>query len=392
MISVAQAQKIVIEKASLLPRTLVPVSKSRQRYLAEAINAPISLPPFRQSAMDGYAFIYEEGITSLTLAGKVQAGATKVPQLKKGEAIRIFTGAPVPDAANTVIIQEHTQFEDQILHLQKLPAKGANIRPVGEQVTEGVKVLEQGHAINEASIGFLAGLGITEVSVYSLPKVAVLMTGDELQEPGTPLEPNQIYESNGIMLKNALARLGIIEVTLVKAKDTFKETKNSIAQALETHDVLLVSGGISVGDYDFVQEALKANSVTEHFYKVNQKPGKPLWFGTKDSKSVFGLPGNPASSLTAFYVYVLPHLRARMGSLSPFLPTRKARLTEAVKNPFGKTLFLKAGVTDETITPYTGQASSMLNTYALSNALLVVEEDQEMLEKGQQVGYIDLNF
>ena len=388
MISVAQAQKIVIEKASLLPRTLVPVSKIRHRYLAQAINAPISLPPFRQSAMDGYAFIYEEGITSLTLAGKVQAGATKVPQLKKGEAIRIFTGAPVPDAADTVIIQEHTQLEDQILHLQKLPAKGANIRPV----TEGVKVLEQGHAINEASIGFLAGLGITEVSVYSLPKVAVLMTGDELQEPGTPLQPNHIYESNGIMLKNALARLGIFEVTLVKAKDTFEETKNSIAQALETHDVLLVSGGISVGDYDFVQEALKANSVTEHFYKVNQKPGKPLWFGTKDSKSVFGLPGNPASSLTAFYVYLLPHLRARMGSLSPFLSTRKAGLTESVKNPFGKTLFLKAGLTDDTITPYTGQASSMLNTYALSNALLVVEEDQEMLEKGQQVGYIDLNF
>lgn len=392
MISVAQAQKSVIDNAALLPKQKVELGASSNQFLAQDIIAPISLPPFRQSAMDGYAFIYDENCTSLKIVGKVQAGAAEVPKLKRGEAIRIFTGAAVPAEADTVIIQEHTQPKGDQLLIEKLPAKGANIRPIGEQIEKGNVVLKQGHQINEASIGFMAGLGLTEIEVYRNPKVAVLMTGDELQAPGSELKPNHIYESNGIMLKSALKRIGIDSIELLKVEDTLEATIKVVKNALENADVLLVSGGISVGDYDFVQGALIANEVEEHFYKVNQKPGKPLWFGTKEDKSVFGLPGNPASSLTAFYVYVLPHLRARMGSLDPFLPQRKARLTTTIKNIHGKTLFLKAGVTRVKITPYTGQASSMLNTYALSNALLMVPEEKELLEEGDWVTYIDLNF
>ena len=328
----------------------------------------------------------------MKVVGQVQAGDTAIPELNAGEAIRIFTGAPVPDAADTVVIQEHITRIDDKLILNTIPARQANVRPIGEQITAGTAVLKKGHSINEASIGFLAGLGFTSVKVYRKPSVSILTTGNELQKPGTPLKPNHIYESNGIMLKNALARLGITEVQILKAQDTLDATKAAVKNALQASDVVLVSGGISVGDYDFVQEALLSNGVNEHFYKVNQKPGKPLWFGTTGDRSVFGLPGNPASSLTAFYIYVLPHLRKRMGSLSPFLNERKAELTEDINNSIGKTLFLKAGVAGTKITPYTGQASSMLNTYALSNALLVISDKETSLKAGDLVNYIDLNF
>lgn len=391
MIAVSEAQQIIEQHSIRLDTQHVKLEACLGFYLAEDVQAPFSLPSFRQSAMDGYAFIHSESKT-LKVSGQVQAGDTSIPQLKPGEAIRIFTGAPVPDAADNVIIQEHTTRNGDELILDKIPAKNANIRPIGEQIKKGEFVLKQGHYINEATIGFLAGLGFTEILVYKKPRVAILTTGNELQERGTELKSNHIYESNGIMLSSALNRIGITDIELIKAEDTLEATKNSVQKALEKADVVLVSGGISVGDYDFVQEALIQNEVKEHFYKVNQKPGKPLWFGTKGKKSVFGLPGNPASSLTCFYVYVLPHLRLRMGSKKPYLEKRKAILQQEVKNIHDKTLFLKAGVSEDQITPFTGQASSMLNTYAISNALLVIEPEQTVVKKGKTVSYLDLNF
>ncbi len=391
MIAVSEAQQLIEQHSIRLDTQHVKLEACLGFYLAEDIQAPFSLPSFRQSAMDGYAFIHSESKT-LKVSGQVQAGDTSIPQLKPGEAIRIFTGAPVPDAADNVIIQEHTTRNGDELILDKIPAKNANIRPIGEQIKKGEFVLKQGHYINEATIGFLAGLGFTEILVYKKPRVAILTTGNELQERGTELKPNHIYESNGIMLSSALKRIGITDIELIKAEDSLEATKNLVQKALEKADVVLVSGGISVGDYDFVQEALIQNEVKEHFYKVNQKPGKPLWFGTKGKKSVFGLPGNPASSLTCFYVYVLPHLRLRMGSKKPYLEKRKAILQQEVKNIHDKTLFLKAGISEDQIIPFTGQASSMLNTYAISNALLVIEPEQTVVKKGKTVSYLDLNF
>jgi len=391
MISVSEAQQKIIANFTEMPVVKIELAKSAGSYLAENLVAPLSLPSFRQSAMDGYAIIHSES-NKLHVSGQVQAGDVTLLDLKAGEAIRIFTGAPIPNAADTVIIQEHVIRTGDTISIEKLPLQGANVRPVGEQISKGAVVLKKGHHINEASIGFMAGLGITEINVYAKPKVSILTTGNELQEPGTVLKPNHIYESNGVMLQMALHRLGIETIQLIKVSDTLKATIQAVKSTLDKSDVLLVSGGISVGDFDFVQEAFESNNVENHFYKVNQKPGKPLWFGTKGEKSVFGLPGNPASSLTCFYAYVLPHLRKRMGAEHPFLNTRKAKLTSEIKNPYGKTLFLKAGVTEDTITPYTGQASSMLNTYALSNALIIVPEECEVLNAGDWIQYIDLNF
>ncbi len=391
MIAVTEAFDLIRKNSSVLPVEEISLEMALGYFLADDLQAPISLPSFRQSAMDGYAFRHSDAVT-LRVKGQVQAGATELPQLEEGEAIRIFTGAPVPEAADTVVIQEHTKREGDVLHLEKIPSKNANIRPVGEQIRAGDTVLTRGHYLNEASIGFLAGLGFTHLKVYRKPKVTILTTGNELQERGAPLKPHHIYESNGIMLENALKRLGIVKVEKIKVADTLAATVAAVKQALQASDVLLLSGGISVGDYDFVQEALVQNGVTEHFYKINQKPGKPLWFGTKEAHSVFGLPGNPASSLTCFYAYVLPHLRQRMGSLKPFLEEREALVKQHISNPFGKTLFLKAGVTQNSIKPFTGQASSMLNTYAVSNALLIVPADKSEVHPGETVTYLDLNF
>lgn len=391
MISVLEAQEFVLKNAEKLPVITLKLEDSLGFYLATDCVSPLSLPSFRQSAMDGYAFKHTNE-TRLKVTGQIQAGDLSTPHLKPGEAVRIFTGAPVPDTADTVVIQEHTTREGDTLIIEKLPLPKANVRPIGEQLTAGTQVLNRGHQINEASIGFMAGLGLTEVKVFAKPKVCILTTGNELQERGKPLKPNHIYESNGIMLQNALKRLGILDIQLLKAEDTLDATSKAVHQALENADVLIVSGGISVGDFDFVQQAFQDNGIEEHFYKVNQKPGKPLWFGTKGDKSVFGLPGNPASSLTCFYAYVLPHLRSRMGSINPLLNKRSAILTETITNIHGKTLFLKAGANGTTIKPFTGQASSMLNTYALSNALLLIPEDTEQLNAGDAVTYLDLNF
>ncbi|WP_405327619.1 gephyrin-like molybdotransferase Glp [Leeuwenhoekiella sp. LLG6367-2.1] len=391
MISVSEAQTLVIKYAEKLPICNIELENSLGYFLAEDCIAPISLPSFRQSAMDGYAFI-NTGDKHLKVIGQVQAGDSITPQLKSGEAIRIFTGAPLPDGADTVVIQEHVNRDGDSIHIEKLPALGANVRPIAEQLKAGTTVLKTGHKINEASIGFMAGLGLTHLKAYQKPRICILTTGNELQTRGTLLKPNHIYESNGIMLETALKRLGVFDIQIVKVEDSLSQTIDAVHNSLKSADVLLVSGGISVGDFDFVREAFQQNEIEEHFYKVNQKPGKPLWFGSKGSKSVFGLPGNPASSLSCFYAYVLPHIQKRSGSLNPFLEKRTAFLTEKIKNIHSKTLFLKAGVYNNEITPFTGQASSMLNTFANSNALLIVPEQIEDLEIGDSVSYLDLNY
>ncbi len=299
MISFSEALNIIETVKSSITKTKVSVDSSLNKILAEDIISPINMPPFRQSAMDGYAIKYTNSDT-YELVDESKAGDGKFIELKKGQAVRIFTGALVPDEADTVVIQEHVSRSHNSISITKLPNKFDNVRPVGEQVKKGDLVLKKGLKLNAAAIGFLSGIGISKVLVYKTPKVSIVVTGNELQESGKQLEDGKIYESNSFMLSAALKNLGISDISILKTKDTFEETKNTISKALENSNVVLISGGISVGDYDFVQEALKVNGVEELFYKVNQKPGKPLWFGQKNDQFVFGLPGNPASALVLF--------------------------------------------------------------------------------------------
>jgi molybdopterin molybdotransferase len=373
-----------------MPIRKIKVAKSLGFILAEAIYSPMDMPPFRQSAMDGYAFAFSE-LQQFNVVSTSQAGDFSNKKIKKGDAIRIFTGAYVPDNLDTVVMQEHTTVANQTVEITKMPAQFANVRNKGEQIKENELVLKNNTVITPAAVGFLACLGITEITVYAKPKVAIVVTGNELVKVGKKLTEGKIYESNSIMLQAALQGIGIKKIETFRVKDNLKATKKVLKNCLAAFDVVLVSGGISVGDYDFVKEALLSNGVEELIYKINQKPGKPLFFGKKDKTIVFALPGNPASTLTSFYIYVQPALKINMGFEAIHLPEITRKITISFENTSGKTLFLKAFFDDEKVKVLESQSSAMLNTFAIANGLICLPFDQVNIEKGQEVLVIPLN-
>jgi molybdopterin molybdotransferase len=390
MIQVDQALSIIVGNSCEMPIRKIKVTKSLGFILAEAIYSPMDMPPFRQSAMDGYAFMHVE-LQQFNVVSTSQAGDFSNKKIKKDQAIRIFTGAYVPDNLDTVVMQEHTTVKDKTVEITKMPVRFANVRDKGEQIRENELVLENNTVINPAVIGFLACLGITEITVYTKPKVAIIVTGNELVKAGKKLAQGKIYESNSIMLQAALQGIGIKKMETFRVKDNLKATKKVLKYCLSAFDVVLVSGGISVGDYDFVKEALLSNGVEELFYKINQKPGKPLFFGKKDKTIVFALPGNPASTLTSFYIYVHPALKINMGFEAVHLPKIKRKITAQFENTSGKTLFLKAFFDDEKVMVLESQSSAMLNTFAVANALICLPYDVVKIEKDQEVLVVPIN-
>ncbi|MDR7131519.1 molybdopterin molybdotransferase [Algoriphagus sp. 4150] len=389
MISVSEALDLIKTHTQQLPTGKMPLRDAHGCFLAEEVFAPISLPSFRQSAMDGYAFRHGE-IHNLKVIGECKAGDALEFELDDNQAVRIFTGARVPDQADTVVIQEHVEVNGSKIAILNLPEKHTNVREIGEQVQAGDPVLPAGTKINESIIGFLAGFGITEVLVFNKPKITLIVTGNELQEAGSPLKPGCIYESNALMLESALKSRGYDSVRILKVQDELEATIKTVAGGLES-DLLLLSGGISVGDYDFVNEALKANAVQEIFYKVNQKPGKPLWFGKRDKTLVFALPGNPASTLTCFLIYALSALKIMSGNTDFNLNFQSATLKHQTFNKFGKTVFLLGKEHNGEIEIFDKQASSMLISYALGNALVMIPEHKELLEAGESIRYLPIN-
>lgn len=390
MIQVDQALSIIAENSSKMPVRKIKVAKSLGFVLAEAIYSPIHMPPFRQSAMDGYAFAHSD-LSKLAVISSSQAGDYSNLKLEKNEAIRIFTGAYIPDDADTVVMQEHTTATEGTIQIDTMPVPFANVRKKGEQIKKGKLVLEKDTIITAAAIGFFACLGIINIKVYSKPKVAILVTGNELIKAGKKLPQGKIYESNSVMLEAALKEVGINKPKVFRVKDSLKATTKMVESCLAHFDVVLISGGISVGDYDFVKEALLQNGVEELFYKINQKPGKPLFFGKKEEKLVFGLPGNPASSLTCFYVYVLPALKKRLGFTDIHLPKMNRKITTAYQNKTGKTLFLKGLYDDECVTILESQSSAMLNTFAVANCFIYIPHTVEGIQENQEVQIIPFN-
>lgn len=390
MIQVEEALSIIAAQSCKMPTRKIKVSKSLHYILAKAIYSPIDMPPFRQSAMDGYAFKHSE-LQDFKVVNTSQAGDFSNFKIAKNEAVRIFTGAFVPDDLDTVVMQEHTTRTGDILGILKMPACFANVRAKGEQVKKDELVLEKNTLITPAAIGFLAGLGITEILVFAKPKVAIVVTGNELVSSGKKLPKGKIYESNSIMLKSALSEMGIHKVKKVRVRDNFKDTKKVLKQCLTCFDVVLVSGGISVGDYDFVKEALLRNGVKELFYKINQKPGKPLFFGKINQTIVFALPGNPASALSCFFVYVYPALKISMGFCSIHLPKMKRKINTSFENTTGKSLFLKGFYDGDTVTVLESQSSAMLNTFATANALIYLPYDSIEIHENQEVMVIPIH-
>ncbi len=388
MLSIKQAIKALDENVFLLPITELVITDVADHVLAMDVFSPINMPPFRQSAMDGYALNIQNN--QYTVIGEVKTGDQESYSLKPGEAIRIFTGAMVPESANAVVKQELVSRDKDLIDIEGIIKIGSNIRPLGEQVQKGVLALKKGTKLNPAAVGYLATLGIYKVKVYAKPRVTVLVTGNELVEPGNSILPGQIFESNSTMLIAALKKVGYNDIRKFSIKDNFEETQQRIHQSIEESDVVLITGGISVGDYDFVGKALDKLGVKQIFYKVKQKPGKPLYCGKKEQCMVFALPGNPAAALSCFYVYVLGAMRQMCGEEKQTVFREKLELNRDVVNKSGRGLLLKAVKRSNKVEILDSQSSAMLNTFALANVLVYIPSDKEFLYEGEIVEAIPI--
>ncbi len=382
MVTIEEAHKIIKNQQVKLKTETRKLSDCLGYSLSENIIAPFDMPSFDNSAMDGYALcgISQEYI----IIGEVAAGDKKEFKLKKGEAVRIFTGAKVPENTSAVMMQEKTNVQGNKLALDQMPKEAQNIRRKGEELTRGQLVFEKGSTITPAGIGLIGSLGIQKVEVYKKPIINLITTGNELIEPGKPRAEGQIYESNSYALASACEQFGFKCGNKKQIEDDFEAIKAGIKESLETTDILILSGGISVGDYDFVKQALEENGVEEQFYKVFQKPGKPLYFGRKKDKYVFALPGNPASSLSCFYLYVLPFLYKLSGSAKNGLQRYSFPISHDFENKGDRPSFLKAKIGNAKVDILDGQGSSMVLSMAHGNALAFIDAETS-LKKGEKV-------
>lgn len=385
MILVKQAKKLINKNVFPLPIMENIVTDALDSYLAEDIIAPVSIPLFNQSAMDGYAFKYCDINQPLNIVDEIPAGDTRTTAIKDGETVRIFTGSKVPASCDTVVMQELVEINNGKLYINdKGLIQGGNIRVKGNQIEKGSIALKKGTKINAGAIGFLATLGITKVNVYQKPKAVIIATGSELVKSGEKLAEGQIYESNTAMLEAALKKKGI-QPTIFVVKDNKEGTSKVIAEALKNNELILLSGGISVGDYDFVKEALENNDVKEVFYKIKQKPGKPLYFGKTEKSYIFALPGNPAAALNCFYEYVNMAINILMGNPQIDLTTISLPISKSYQKKTGRANFLKAKTDFKTATPLDGQGSDALQAFSLANCIIYLSEDTEVINKNENV-------
>lgn len=388
MVSVTEAKQLIAANSTYTETTTVSLKAAAGLVLAADIVASADIPAYPQSSMDGYAFRYADWRQDapLEIQGEMAAGSSTPIELRAGQAARIFTGAPVPAGADTVAMQEKTTVQQHSLYItDDQLQKGNHVRPAGSEIAAGATALKSGSLLTPAAIGFLAGIGITEVQVYKRPRISILVTGNELQPPGRPLAYGQVYESNSYALTAVLQQLGFAEVQVAQVADNFDAVQQTIGQLLEQSTVLLITGGVSVGDYDFVAKALAANGVETLFHRVKQKPGKPLYFGKKQQQWVFGLPGNPSSVLTCFYEYVLPALDQMLHKPQRGLPVQTALLSQNCSKKAGLTHFLKAQYANGTVTPLDAQESYRMRSFALANCLICLGENDTSFNKGDTV-------
>ena len=401
MISVADAKGLIADSVLRLDAVEVKLMDGLGRCLAEDIFSPIDMPGFAQSAMDGYAFLWRgyEEFGKMEIVGEVAAGAAEAgPRPAPYQAVRIFTGAPVPEGFDTVLMQEKASVRDGMLEvLDPDLIYGRNVRLSGSEIAKGSLAMKKGTILSAAGIGFLASLGLEKLVVVREPRVTLIVTGDELQQPGLPLGFGQVYESNSQLLQAAFLHLRFSQPKIVYAKDDLPGLTESIRLALLDSDMIVLTGGVSVGDYDFVVPAAEAAGTTSVFHKIKQKPGKPMFFGVKDcgvdaktdlvtpkQTVVFGLPGNPASVLSCFYQYVLTALEVASGC-SVSLKVKTATFIDGYKKNPGLTHFLKGIYSDGVVRLLGAQESYRLSSFSVANCLIEIPEEGSEIAAGASV-------
>ncbi len=392
MITFEGAKKLLEENLFNLEPVKIPVKSAVSHILGEDIYSPLDLPPFTNSAMDGYAVRFEKSDKEMSFKlrkGEIKAGDYKKIKLRPGEAVKVFTGSPLPLNADAVVMKEFVEVKNNILYVKQQIKKGENIRFKGEEIKKGEEVLKKGTYLNPAGIGFLSTMGIREVKVIRKPRVYIIITGNELTEPGKKLKEGKIYDANSFSLYSVLKLIGVKEIKIKIIKDDFEKIKRGFYKALEFADIILFSGGISVGEYDFVRDLMKRERVKTIFYKVKQKPGKPLYFGIFDEgnikKLIFALPGNPASVLVCFYEYVYPAIKALSGFKDIFLPERKFILLKDIKKKTDRLWFLKGKLKNDFVLPLDFQESHMLSSFTKADSLIVAPRNKKLLKKGEKV-------
>ena len=333
LISIDEAQGRVLDAVRPLATEDVPLAEALGRVLAEEVESAIDVPPFDSSAMDGYAVVSGPA-AELEVVDESRAGRPAEMAVEPGKAIRISTGGAVPDGATAVVPLERSEAaEREPAAAERIrvgsSAPGDNIRRAGEDVRAGRVVLVRGNSLGPPELGVAASVGRASLRCARRPRVAILVTGDELTEPGQPLGPGGIYSSNGWALAAQAERAGAQVTTRATVPDEPAGTRAALTKALDSSDVVIVSGGVSVGPHDHVKPALAELGVEERFWGVRLRPGKPTWFGARGEQLVFGLPGNPVSAMVGFHLFVRTALAAMQGA-NPSAPRASATLEEAV--------------------------------------------------------------
>ena len=398
MITVQEALATVLARVEPNEPVAVPLHESLGAILAEDIASDVDMPPFDKSAMDGFAVIADdlaETPTTLKIVEDIPAGVVPTRTISRGQCARIMTGAPVPQGADTVVLVEDTQSgpaPDEVTILKPTP-KGKNICWKAEDVARGDLVLRRGHRIRPPEIATLAACGRARVSIYRRPTVAVLSTGDEVVPIEAAPQPGQIRDTNSHYLAARLRLLGIEAERLPIARDEPKALREALAAGLQ-RDVLVVSGGVSMGDYDFVPEVLDDLGVELHFKQVAMQPGRPTVFGTRGKAILFGLPGNPVSVLVATELYVVPALKKMMGYEAVAPARRRATLVETAKHRPGRVAHIPGAMAEENGTrvvrplPYHGSAH--IHALTRANCLIVLPADQAVAEAPREVEVVEL--
>ncbi|MGE5306331.1 MAG: gephyrin-like molybdotransferase Glp [Alphaproteobacteria bacterium] len=402
VITVGAAVQLILKRIRPLSGEEVGILDARERILFEKLRAARHVPPFDNSAMDGFAVRWAdvEGAspdspTILRVLETVPAGYVAKQRLVKGSAIRIMTGAPVPRGADTIVRVEDTEATGDQVRIQRAEGRGSHVRKAGEDIRGGEIILQRGRKLTAADLGLIASVGQARVKVYRRPTVAIISTGDELLNVEDKPQPGKVVNSNSYTLAAAIAETGAVPRVLGIARDTRKGLVAAFKKAL-CYDVIVTSGGVSVGDFDFVKEAFADIGVKMHFWRVAQRPGHPMAFGRVGAKPVFGLPGNPVSSTVSFLLYARPALLKMMGHQKLFLPVAMATLEHEIHKRHRLKEFIRCRIRRENghlFVSSTGtQSSGVLRSLSLAEGLIVAHEEQERLAKGSRVPVLVLDY
>ncbi len=395
MITVEQAQAHILASIPVLQaQERVSVWQAQGRILAQPVTAPLDVPPHRNSAMDGYALRHADlaSATALSVIGTAFAGHPFAGSVQAGECVRIMTGAVVPDGADSVVMQENVQREGDSIRIASTLARGENVRHPGEDMRIGDNVLDSGRKLNAADLGLIASLGIGDVTVLRRPRIAFCSTGDELKSIGETLQPGDIYDSNRYTLYGLLQKLDVEIIDLGIVRDTPTAVEHAFTQAMELADMLITSGGVSVGEADYVTTTLKQLGQV-NFWKIAMKPGKPLTFGTLGNGFFFGLPGNPVSVMATFLLFVRPAILQMRGESIPLTPEYSAICDTPLAKAAGRKDYQRGICERDTsgqwrVSSTGGQGSHILRSMSQANCFIVLPQEWGNVAAGTMVSII----